>query len=225
MRSASDLRVDCCPMRTQSVAASQAIRTAAICILHRRRSAGEVRQGWQKTRFRPCIQIDGGPAQSVGCRFKVQPNPPLPSRFSVALFLCPDIGESMYGPGVSSGRAKGHAPTIQNRRRKTATCLLQTTWGGRILTLHRNYVAGYIGPLLFLFERTQQLTPLTTRGKPWRLRVWAGPMFVRTHLRGVLLCSSPGHGLEPVRVRVTRTLQTLRCQCIDDVLRELEQAK
>ena len=27
------------------------------------------------------------------------------------------------------------------------------TWGGRILTLHLNYVAGYIGPLLFLFER------------------------------------------------------------------------
>ena len=51
----------------------------------------------------------------------------------------------------------------------------QTTWGGRILTLHLNYVAGYTDPLLFLFERTQQLTPLTTRGKPWRLRVWAGP--------------------------------------------------
>ena len=26
------------------------------------------------------------------------------------------------------------------------------TWGGRILTLHLNYVAGYTGPLLFLFE-------------------------------------------------------------------------
>ena len=34
---------------------------------------------------------------------------------------------------------------------------LQGTWGGRILTLHLNYVAGYTGPLLFLFERTQQL--------------------------------------------------------------------
>jgi len=31
---------------------------------------------------------------------------------------------------------------------------LQGTWGGRILTLHLNYVAGYTGPLLFLFERT-----------------------------------------------------------------------
>jgi len=29
----------------------------------------------------------------------------------------------------------------------------QTIWGGRILTLHHNYVAGYTGPLLFLFER------------------------------------------------------------------------
>jgi len=31
---------------------------------------------------------------------------------------------------------------------------LQGTWGGRILTLRFNYVAGYTGPLLFLFERT-----------------------------------------------------------------------
>ena len=34
---------------------------------------------------------------------------------------------------------------------------LQGTWGGRILTLHLKYVAGYTGHLLFLFERTQQL--------------------------------------------------------------------
>ena len=33
-------------------------------------------------------------------------------------------------------------------------------------TLHLNYVAGYTGPLLFLFERTQQLTPVTTRASP-----------------------------------------------------------
>ena len=32
--------------------------------------------------------------------------------------------------------------------------LSQGTWGCRILTLHHNYVAGYTGPLLFLFERT-----------------------------------------------------------------------
>ena len=30
--------------------------------------------------------------------------------------------------------------------------LNQGTWGYRILTLHLNYVAGYTGPLLFLFE-------------------------------------------------------------------------
>jgi len=58
------------------------------------------------------------------------------------------------------------------------------TWGGRILTLHLNYVAVYSDSLLFLFERTQQLTPLTTRGKPWRLRVWACPKFVRPHRWG-----------------------------------------
>jgi len=28
------------------------------------------------------------------------------------------------------------------------------TWGGRILNLHHNYVAGYTSPLLFPFERT-----------------------------------------------------------------------
>ena len=45
------------------------------------------------------------------------------------------------------------------------------TLGGWIFILHLNYVAAYTNPLLFLFERTQQLTLLTTRGKPWRLRV------------------------------------------------------
>ena len=39
--------------------------------------------------------------------------------------------------------------------------LPETTWGGRILTFHLNYVAGYTNPLLFLFERTQPLTPFT----------------------------------------------------------------
>ena len=51
-------------------------------------------------------------------------------------FIIPILG-NRYGPGVNS--------------------LRQKTWGGRILTLHLNYVAGYTGPLLFLFERTQQL--------------------------------------------------------------------
>jgi len=47
-------------------------------------------------------------------------------------FIKPKLG-NRYGPGVIH---------------------LQGTWGGRILTLHRNYVAGNAGPLLFLFERT-----------------------------------------------------------------------
>ena len=34
----------------------------------------------------------------------------------------------------------------------------QRTWGARILTLLLNYVPDYTGFLLFLFERTQQLT-------------------------------------------------------------------
>jgi len=51
----------------------------------------------------------------------------------VVLFYYTDIGESL--------RSRGHS-------------LRHGTWGGRILTLHLNYVAGYTGPLLFLFERT-----------------------------------------------------------------------
>ena len=96
-------------------------------------------------------------------------------------------GINVQSRGFLTSELRGHAPTIQNSRRETSSCLPQTTWVGQILTLHLNYVAGYTGPLpgLFLFERTQQLTPVTTRGKPWRLRVWAGSMFVRTHQRGV----------------------------------------
>jgi len=62
----------------------------------------------------------------------------------------------------------------------------QTTWGGRILTLHLNYVSGYTDPLIFLFERTQQLIPVTTTGKPWRLHVWEspGPKLVQPHRWG-----------------------------------------
>jgi len=41
-------------------------------------------------------------------------------------------------------------------RKSQSRChsLNQGTWGGWILTLHLNYVAGYTDPLLFLFERT-----------------------------------------------------------------------
>jgi len=43
-------------------------------------------------------------------------------------------------------------------------------WGVRILTLHLNYVAGYTGPLLFLFERTQNYSVDNQELLPWRLR-------------------------------------------------------
>ena len=90
----------------------------------------------------------------------------------VCCFLyVPVLGNQCTVPGFHRGEPRGHAPTMQNYRRETSTCLLQTTRGGRIRTLHLNSVAGYTGPPLFLFERTQELTPLTTRGKPWWLRV------------------------------------------------------
>ena len=60
-----------------------------------------------------------------------------------------DIGESL--------RSRGHS-------------LSQGTWGGRILTLHLNYVAGYTGPLLFLFERTHNYSVDNQGLVPWRLR-------------------------------------------------------
>jgi len=42
-----------------------------------------------------------------------------------------------------------------------------------------NYVAGYTDPTPFFFEWTKQVTPLTTRGKPWQLCFWAGSKFVQ----------------------------------------------
>jgi len=48
--------------------------------------------------------------------------------------------------------------------------LRQRTWGSRILTLHLNYVAGYTGPLLFLFERTHNYSFDNQGLLPWRLR-------------------------------------------------------
>jgi len=45
-------------------------------------------------------------------------------------FIDPILG-NRYGPGVIP---------------------FQGTWGGRILSLHLDYVAGYTSPLLFLFE-------------------------------------------------------------------------
>jgi len=48
--------------------------------------------------------------------------------------------------------------------------LSQGTWGGRILTLHLNYVAGHTGPFLFLFERTHNYSVDNQGLLPWRLR-------------------------------------------------------
>ena len=44
------------------------------------------------------------------------------------------------------------------------------TWAGRILTLHLNYVAGYTGPLLSLFEWTHNYYIDNQGLVPWRLR-------------------------------------------------------
>jgi len=46
----------------------------------------------------------------------------------------------------------------------------QETWGGRILTLHLNYVADYTGPLLFLFESTHNYYVDNQGLVPWWLR-------------------------------------------------------
>jgi len=47
---------------------------------------------------------------------------------------------------------------------------LQGTWGSRILTLHLNYVAGYTGSLLFVFERTHNYSVDNQGLVPWQLR-------------------------------------------------------
>jgi len=92
VRCASHLRVESSPRHTQRVSAGPAIRTVAISIVHQRSSPETPKNGahdrtgaatgvswtsagWPETRFRPCIQIGGGPAQSAGRRFKVQRNP------------------------------------------------------------------------------------------------------------------------------------------------------
>ena len=65
-------------------------------------------------------------------------------------FIIPILGHR-YGPGVIP---------------------LQGTWGGRILTLHLNYVAVYTGSLLFLFERIHNYY-VDNRDQglvPWQLR-------------------------------------------------------
>ena len=66
-------------------------------------------------------------------------------------FVDPILG-NLYGTGV--------VPRVD---------IPQTTCGVRISTLHLKYVAGYTGPLLFLFERTHTY-PVDNQGLlPWRL--------------------------------------------------------
>ena len=48
------------------------------------------------------------------------------------------------------------------------------TWGVWILTLHLKYVAGYTGPLLFLFERTYNYYVDNQKLVPWWLRCLGG---------------------------------------------------
>jgi len=80
--------------------------------------------------------------------------------------LCPDIGESMYGVCVLFC----FVDPILGKWRSRCHSLNQGTWGGRILTLHLNCVAGYTGPLLFLFERTHNYSVDNQGLVPWRLR-------------------------------------------------------
>jgi len=73
-----------------------------------------------------------------GCRQGRSVNINVQKKHFVCALLCfikPILG-NRYGPGVIP---------------------LQGTWGGQILMLQLNYVAGYTCPLLFFFERTQQL--------------------------------------------------------------------
>ena len=48
--------------------------------------------------------------------------------------------------------------------------LNQGTWVAGFHTLHLNYVAGYTGPILFLFERTHNYSIDNQGLVPWQLR-------------------------------------------------------
>ena len=89
MKSASDLRVICCPMHTQRVVATCPFELLPFPLCTEGGPRGTRQNGrmiapaptpgsassstgWPKTRFHPYIQIGGGPAQSAGCHLKVQ---------------------------------------------------------------------------------------------------------------------------------------------------------
>ena len=58
----------------------------------------------------------------------------VPARFSVLLCCIKPILNRTV-PGFLHERAKGYAPTIENRERTSSPC---PPWAGRILTLHLN---------------------------------------------------------------------------------------
>jgi len=76
-------------------------------------------------------------------------------------------------------KPRGYAPTIENCWRTSSRCPpVDNLWG---LDSHPPLnVAGCTNPILFLFERTQQLM----LGKPWWLHVWTSPKIVRPHCWG-----------------------------------------
>ena len=102
----------------------------------------------------------------------------------VRVFFCNTTVRSRLSPSVRplafTGLVRGGSARTQRIFECVLLCFIKPilgnrygpgvnpcgTWGGRILTLHLNYVAGYTGPLLFLFERTHQcmLLCLVTNG-------------------------------------------------------------
>jgi len=77
--------------------------------------------------------------------------------FNISLISCVCVLLCFVDPILGNLTVRGHS-------------LSQGTWGCRILTLHLNYVAGYTGPLLFLFERTHNYSVDNQGLLPWRLR-------------------------------------------------------
>ena len=88
------------------------------------------------------------------------------------LVLLNHIGKSLCTvPGFHRERAKGDTPTIGDRRRPNLTLPPPLRYPGvsGSSPLHLNYVAGYTGPLLFLFERTHNYYVGNQGLVPWRL--------------------------------------------------------
>jgi len=125
------------------------------------------------------------------------------ARDGVALVYWTNIGQSLRARGFLTKRAKREltqnweSPTCLLTRPSLGPVLPQTTWGGRILTLHLNYVASYTGPLLFLFELTHKLS----HNYPVRLWcfVWSNRLGNR-YGPGVSSLASQGNTLPRLRL-------------------------